>query len=128
MSEKNVELQSGGLKCDNKICDWKDETIPIKDWDKWINAKCPNCGDNLLTLDDYNNAMAVLAMGNLLNEFTPEELKKMAEGLDLSNVTESDLFKDAKGLENLQNATGNIILSFDTHKGIKVDEIKPEVK
>lgn len=125
MSEKNIELASSGLKCDNPVCDWKDETIKVADWKDWINAKCPKCNQNVLTLEDYNNAMIVMATADLLNEFTIEELEEMSKSKTVDDLKAHPMAKDAKGFEHLVNPKEKIIMSVGTHKEIKINEFKP---
>lgn len=52
-----IQLSHSGLKCDNPTCDWKDETIHPSTWPDYINAACPKCGENILTLEDYERSM-----------------------------------------------------------------------
>ena len=49
----NVEVQIGGIKCDNTKCDYEDMSIKYSDYEAWLNKPCPKCGDNLLTEKDY---------------------------------------------------------------------------
>lgn len=121
----NIELISHGLKCDNPNCDWVDQTIQQDDYSEWINAKCPKCNENVLTLEDYENAMALKEVANLINSFTPEELHEMTKGVDVETLKEEPFLKDAKGLENLSDdIEKKCIISFNTHKEIKIREIK----
>jgi len=48
-----------GLKCDNPECDYKDEDIPGSDYEQYINKPCPDCGENLLTQDDYDKVQKI---------------------------------------------------------------------
>jgi len=48
-----------GLKCDNPECDYKDETIDSVDYEQHINKPCPDCGENLLTQDDYDKVQQI---------------------------------------------------------------------
>lgn len=43
------QVRVAGLKCDNKECDYQDDTIRYEEYKKYINAPCPKCGHNLLT-------------------------------------------------------------------------------
>jgi hypothetical protein len=42
-----------GIKCDNKLCDFKDMSVKFEDYPKWLNRRCPCCTDNLLTEKDF---------------------------------------------------------------------------
>ena len=55
--ENNVELRYNGLKCD--YCTYKDESIKREDFEISINKPCPECGENLLTFQDYINILLV---------------------------------------------------------------------
>jgi len=52
----NIEITGSGLKCDNPKCDWNDKNIPISEYEKWINAKCPKCNEVVLTLSDFEKS------------------------------------------------------------------------
>jgi hypothetical protein len=53
MKWKIGEINSKGLKCDAKGCDYRDDSIEGKDYHKWVNAPCPKCGESLLTPKDF---------------------------------------------------------------------------
>lgn len=103
-------LKSGGLKCDNPSCDFVDESIKREDYEQWVNAPCPKCGENLLTEEDYNNVLALQYTIEFLNTLSPEELEAFNKSLGLP---ESDL-PDVPH-----------IITVDTHKGINITSIKP---
>ena len=63
-----LEINMSGLKCDNPKCDYVDMSIDAKDYEKWVNVKCPKCGEILLTEADYNNTKFLLAIVNLGNK------------------------------------------------------------
>lgn len=123
----NIELATSGLKCDNPKCDWEDLTIKVEDWEKHINARCPKCGQNILTEKDYENAKILLAMADLINVMTPEQLKKLSEGADQEAIAKGNsVFKDTVGMEllNSPNEKEAVILSFETHNEIKCASIR----
>jgi hypothetical protein len=43
-----------GLKCDAPGCGYRDDTIKVGDYKKWIDKPCPKCGASLLTKADYD--------------------------------------------------------------------------
>jgi hypothetical protein len=49
----NIELQGGGIQCDNPDCDFVDANVRIDQYEDWLNRPCPKCGSNLLTEEDY---------------------------------------------------------------------------
>ena len=124
---KNIEFTSKGLKCDNEKCDWKDETIQFEDFDQWLNKPCPKCGENLLTQEDYNNSMLMLDVVNFINSLSKEELIEYNKKIDMEKLKQTDLLKDAEGLELLDESKeeGNYTMTIiDINKGIKVSKIE----
>ena len=67
-----LEINIGGIKCDNPNCDFVDMSVKIEDYDKWLNKPCPKCGENLLTNDDYRNIQFLLGMEELANKIYPK--------------------------------------------------------
>lgn len=126
----NIEVTQSGLQCDNPGCDWKDENITFDNCADWRNKPCPKCGENVLTDEDYINSETLRLSADFLNSLSQEELTEFAEiakkqgGIDFAKNT--SMFKDAKGLENLENMQDNeaVILTISSHKEIKVKEIK----
>ena len=125
MSNENVKIIPGGLKCDNSKCDWADKSIKVKDLENWINSKCPKCNDNLLTLEDYNNAMIMIATAELFNEFKSNEILEMSKGQTIEDIKSHPMIKNAKGLEHLKDINERVIMSVNTHKGLNITEFKP---
>lgn len=126
MSEQNLKLHSTGLKCDNPKCDWKDETIAIADWKNWINAKCPKCGENLLTLEDYERGMIVISSAQLVNMFSIEELEEMAKGKDIEAFKEKLKQEGTEGVDLLNTSPDTkVIISVNTHEEIKIKGFRP---
>ena len=62
------QSEIGELVCDNPKCDFRCE-IESKDYHKYINAECPKCGENLLTLEDYNLYLKVIKTVNRINRW-----------------------------------------------------------
>ena len=102
--EKNVEVGGGGLKCD--YCDYKDDSVSIEELGKHINRKCPTCGENLLTLEDWMNAQKLLAAADFINSLTPEQMAMLP--------------KDPTADPNKR-----VKVTYNTHKTISVDKIEP---
>jgi hypothetical protein len=75
-----LKLTIKGIKCDNPSCDYKNEDVSVSDYEKWLNKPCPKCGCNLLTQEDYEATMALIALTNTLNDVIPkaEDDEKMA--------------------------------------------------
>lgn len=124
--EQNVEVKAWGLKCDNPKCDWIDNTVTVEAYPQWINKPCPKCGENVLTEEDYRNSEMLLAVAHIMNSMTKEQLKALGSGIDKEKIEEmkkTPFFKDAKGLDSLNDEEGKCLMTFDTHKEIKVTEI-----
>lgn len=71
--EKLIEVhQENLIVCDNETCNFK---IPNKsgsintDCRQYINAACPKCGQNLLTIQDYENAEKLRKLVNRINKY-----------------------------------------------------------
>ena len=47
------QVRVAGIKCDNKACDYKDDSVRYEDYKEYVNKPCPKCGHNLLTKKDY---------------------------------------------------------------------------
>lgn len=65
----------GGLKCDNPDCNYVNDTIDITDYKHFINCPCPECGCNLLTVEDYKSSVRILRLIkfiNLIGRLIPE--------------------------------------------------------
>lgn len=67
-----LEMNIKGLKCDNPECDYIDMTIEVEEYENYINAKCPKCGEILLTEADYRNTEFLLGMVDLANKIFPK--------------------------------------------------------
>lgn len=75
MTNKNkVEITHGGLICDNPECNWEDKTIPLNEYETYIDCPCPDCGDNILTQHDYNNILMLVDIVDQVNN-SDEELE-----------------------------------------------------
>lgn len=70
--KKALEMNIGGIKCDNPNCDFNDMTVKVDDYESWLNKPCPKCGENLLTENDYKNTLFLLKMVKVANEIFPE--------------------------------------------------------
>ena len=108
--QNRVEVLGGGLKCDNPNCDWEDDSIKNEDYINYINTPCPKCGENVLTQEDYDNAMKVVYVSEFINSMTEEEMK------DLANTA---------GFQELNLPEDKVMITtIDTHKGITIENIE----
>lgn len=62
------QSEIGELVCDNPDCDFRCE-IESSKCHEAINAKCPKCGENLLTLEDYNLYLKMIKTVNRINKW-----------------------------------------------------------
>ena len=58
---KLIRYRVKGIKCDNPKCDYRDDSVRLRDYAKWLNRPCPKCGRSLLTQADLD---AVRTMGD----------------------------------------------------------------
>lgn len=70
---KLIEMRQEDLiVCDNPNCSYKvknetkDPNVSVHDW---LDVPCPNCGQPLLTLDDYLRALHILRIINWVNRW-----------------------------------------------------------
>lgn len=70
-----IEIRKmGGLKCDNPSCDWRDMSIKTQDYKKYIDYKCPKCGENVLTKKDYRVFKFMIRLIKVINFILPKRI------------------------------------------------------
>lgn len=52
-----MEFKITGLKCDNHLCDYRDDNITFDEYPSYIDASCPECGCVLLTQEEYDECL-----------------------------------------------------------------------
>lgn len=82
----NMDMEVYGLKCDNTECDWSDMTIPFEDYEKNVNAPCPECGENILTEEDYNQLVQMKQATEMVNKMSPEQIEAMVANLSPEQI------------------------------------------
>ncbi len=112
----NAEVKYTGIKCDNQACGWKDETVTIEDTATYLNKPCPNCGENLLTQEDYNRFFGVKAAIEFLNTLSPEQMKALEE---LTGMRDTHVMNQLEKL--CINVDDMVEASIDTHKKITIE-------
>ena len=70
-----------GIVCDNPACDYRDPEGTLDKLEEYLNKPCPKCGENLLTEQDYNNALTVRNTIAFLNSLNEDELKELASSM-----------------------------------------------
>ena len=78
-----LRMHIGGIKCDNKECNFEDMSVLFEEYDKWLNKSCPDCGCNLLTQQDYDTVKVLVGLTAIVNECVPE----VAEGEQLFKMS-----------------------------------------
>lgn len=121
--EKFIESVSGGLKCDNPKCDWKDETVSIEKLSEWINAKCPKCGENVLTYEDFQNAQKLLQMAAFINQLSPDEIKSLNESLGITDEVVAEKLNELSDGQEI-DPEKPVVFQFNTHKTIDLIKVK----
>ena len=96
-----LKINIGGIKCDNKECNFKDMSVQFEDYDNWLNKPCPKCGCNLLTQKDFDTVKILIDLTAIVNECVPEvaedeELFKMSVEF---NGTSRVVFSDIEPIE-----------------------------
>lgn len=72
MEQKPIQVQANGLVCDNPNCDYEKRDIAMQDYGAWIGALCPDCGEPLLTQEQYDLMQDVLSIVNTVNEMADD--------------------------------------------------------
>jgi ssDNA-binding Zn-finger/Zn-ribbon topoisomerase 1 len=125
---QNVEvLREGGLQCDNPKCDYTNTDIAFEDYKDWIDVPCPECGENLLTEGDYGRALALRETIKMINSIPPEMLESFSKTLPpeaLEEFKKTGFFKDAEGIENINEDTESITIKVSSHEKLKAVEVK----
>lgn len=80
----NIDMNISGLKCDN--CDYSDPSVKLEDYEQSIGKPCPNCGESLLTKDDYDGVMQIVKAIEMINSFSEADLDKIAD-----NISEDEI-------------------------------------
>ena len=74
--KKAIEFEINGIQCDADGCGYEDmfgtwgtTDVDVKAMsDIYLNAKCPDCGANLLTQADYDTLMTMVGLAGTINE------------------------------------------------------------
>ena len=66
--KNNLENNIDGLQCKNPNCDFINTTVELGEYDKWVNEKCPKCGEVLLTEKEFRGVDFLLKVVNWANK------------------------------------------------------------
>jgi hypothetical protein len=95
------EFRIFGIKCDTEHCNYHDDEVKFEDYPKYINSKCPVCGSNLLTQQDYNKCLKMYKAVEIANKihnvtkwFNPKHYYRLITGKKKETVTlrQSEIF------------------------------------
>lgn len=98
ISHNVVDLRTNGLICDNENCDWKDTSITFEEFNNWVKAPCPKCGQEVLSVQDFKNTVIAHTVVHIFNSMTVDQL----ESFGITGNTVGDriskqlIFKDGK--------------------------------
>ena len=74
-----IEINVEGIQCDT--CPYEEPEVKMEDYPDWLNKPCPQCGENLLTEEDYEVAKQLVALVDTVNElYYSEEENETNEG------------------------------------------------
>lgn len=62
---KAVDYKISGIKCDH--CNYSDDSVQYEEYPEYVNEPCPDCGNNLLTIDDYNKCKSIIRLLTIYN-------------------------------------------------------------
>jgi len=110
-----------GIKCDK--CKFSDPTVKYEDYDKWLNKPCPDCGENLLTQEDYNFCKQMKGLSDVAAQIPGMEnlmsgLEKQMSGL---------LGADEEGnvpFDNIKNMFGNMFADIFPQEESEATEVE----
>lgn len=80
MANENISVLAGGIVCDNENCDYEDNLVKTEDCSDWVGKKCPECGDVLLTEEDYKTSKALFRVVELVNMIPFKKNPEKEEG------------------------------------------------
>lgn len=67
-----TEINVYGIKCDNPDCVYKNMDVKYEEYSQWLNKKCPDCGENLLTEEDLESTKQLIEMVKIANQIAKD--------------------------------------------------------
>lgn len=102
-NENNMEMDVHGLKCDGPNCDWNDMSIPFDDYANHVNAPCPECGENILKEEEYQQLLQMKQSVDKLNQMSEDDIQSMLQNLSPEQMDAAlDQMNDLKKAFNLE--------------------------
>lgn len=114
-----MELTGGGLVCDAPKCDWEDMSIKVEDYEQYVDSPCPECGENILTQEDYKDVVELYKAVEIANKMTPEQLEEMVKNLSPEQMDQALDKMNELGFEKKEDdedGTHNWESKHDKHK------------
>lgn len=116
-NENNMEMSISGLKCDNPNCDYQDMSVPFEDYEKSINKPCPECGESLLTQEDYDNVVKMVDAMDIVNSFSESDLDKLVGNLSEDEINAAlDMMNKLKMKKDGEDDDGREVWSVGESK------------
>lgn len=72
-------MEIEGLVCDAPGCGWEDKTITFDDYEECVNMACPDCGENVLTEEDFNQCKQMAEMIEMMNMYSQKDLETITK-------------------------------------------------
>lgn len=63
-----MEINITGLKCDN--CEYRDDDVQFSEYKESIGKPCPECGESLLTQEDYDKCVKIYERFDYINNIS----------------------------------------------------------
>lgn len=99
-----IEYVSKGVKCDH--CPWK---LEIDDISGWVNKPCPDCGQNVLTQEDYVEWAKIKFAMDMINSMSDEDFEKFDAIGDGDEYVDGTIdIKDGKINIDIKANSGNL--------------------
>lgn len=77
-----IELMFKGIKCDNQTCDYEDPTAEFNNYKSYLNKPCPECNSNLLTQQDLDMVLALVAVAkNVNSNVDPKDINNLPRAI-----------------------------------------------
>lgn len=122
-----MEIQLGGIKCDNKDCGYRDDSIVFDQYRDFINKPCPKCGENLLTQEDFDLAEQLHELQGMMEGLPPELLDSILKAANPMTEDErkaaTDELLSKYGLGEVGPDT-MLKMSMDSHNGLSIESIE----
>ena len=94
-----------------------DKKIKSVNYENWIDAPCPKCGENLLTKEDFVNIRTLEMVVALTNSMTEEQINELTKKIDYKKI------EFIKGISD-EDLNKKVSVQINTHKNITFENAK----